>query len=72
MVQNALMYAALLRQDIAKEDGVLFPMADRVIPPAQHEQVEQAFEHVEHEETGAGVHEKYLALAEKLEQEAKA
>ena len=70
VVQNALKYAALLRQHIAKEDGVLFPMADRVIPAAQHDQVEQAFEHVEHEETGAGVHEKYLALAEKLEQEA--
>jgi hemerythrin-like domain-containing protein len=27
------------------------------------------FEHVEHEETGAGVHEKYLALAEALERE---
>jgi hypothetical protein len=25
------------------------------------------FEHVEHEETGEGVHEKYLALAESLE-----
>jgi len=70
VVSNALHYAALLRQHIAKEDNVLFPMADRVIPADQHDQVEQGFEHVEHEETGAGVHEKYLALAEKLEQEA--
>ncbi len=70
VVSNALRYAALLRQHIAKEDNVLFPMADRVIPADQHEQVEQGFEQVEHEETGAGVHEKYLALAEKLEQEA--
>jgi len=31
-----------------------------------------AFEHIEHEETGEGVHEKYLALAEALEREVKA
>jgi hemerythrin-like domain-containing protein len=30
------------------------------------------FERVEHEETGAGIHEKYLALVEALEKEANA
>jgi hemerythrin-like domain-containing protein len=72
VVKNALGYAQLLRQHIAKEDHVLFPLADRVIPAADHEQVVEGFEHVEHEETGEGVHEKYLALAEKLEQEVSA
>ena len=67
---NARGYAALLRQHILKEDRVLFPMADRVIPAHLHELIEEKFEIVEHEETGAGVHEKYLALAEKLEKEA--
>jgi hemerythrin-like domain-containing protein len=69
VVQNALGYAMLLRQHITKEDQILFPMADRVIPEDEHDGVLEGFEHVEHEETGAGVHEKYLALAEKLEQE---
>jgi hemerythrin-like domain-containing protein len=69
IVQNALGYATLLRQHIYKEDNILFPMADRVIPVDQQDGVEAAFEHVEHEETGEGVHEKYLALAEKLEGE---
>lgn len=32
----------------------------------------EAFERVEHEETGAGVHEKYLAVADELEREANA
>ena len=32
-VQNAKACVSLLRQHIAKEDGVLFPMADNVIPP---------------------------------------
>ncbi len=70
VVANARGYAALLRQHIQKEDGILFPMADQVIPAGQHDAVVEAFDHVEHEETGEGVHEKYLALAEALEREA--
>jgi hemerythrin-like domain-containing protein len=69
VVLNARGYAGLLRQHIDKENGILFPMANRVIPRAEYDQVSEGFEHVEHEETGAGVHEKYLALAEKLESE---
>jgi hemerythrin-like domain-containing protein len=71
VVRNARGYAALLRQHIAKEDGVLFPMADQVIPVAAQEQVAEDFERVEHEETGEGIHEKYLALAQALEREAR-
>jgi hemerythrin-like domain-containing protein len=69
VVKNALGYGSLLRQHIQKEDKVLFPMADQVIPLDEHDAVIDGFEHVEHEETGAGVHEKYLALAEALEKE---
>jgi hemerythrin-like domain-containing protein len=69
MVRNARGYVALLRQHIDKENGILFPMAAQVIPLAEQEAVVEGFEGVEHEETGAGVHEKYLALAEKLEAE---
>ena len=71
-VRNARGYAELLRQHIAKENSVLFPLADKVIPVSEHARVYEEFEHVEHEETGAGVHEKYLALAEALEREAAA
>ncbi|MGD0005335.1 MAG: hemerythrin domain-containing protein [Anaerolineaceae bacterium] len=71
LVANALGYAALLRQHIQKEDQVLFPMAGRIIPVDKQEQVFEDFEKVEHEETGAGVHEKYLALAKALEKEMK-
>jgi hemerythrin-like domain-containing protein len=70
VIRNARGYAALLRQHIAKEDGVLFPMADQVIPLAAQGRVAEDFERIEHEETGEGVHEKYLALAEALEREA--
>jgi hemerythrin-like domain-containing protein len=68
-IQSAHSYVALLRQHIFKEDKILFPMADHVIPARKHDAVWGGFEHVEHAETGEGVHEKYLALAESLAQE---
>jgi hemerythrin-like domain-containing protein len=71
VVNNARGYAALLRQHIQKENGILFPLADQVIPVALQPQVAVDFERVEHEDTGEGVHEKYLALAEALEREAR-
>ena len=69
VVTNARGYVTLLQQHIMKEDNILFPMADRVIPVAEHAKVTEDFERVEHEETGEGVHEKYLALAASLEGE---
>ena len=69
VLANARGYTTLLRQHIDKEDNILFPMADQVIPRAAQAQVVEGFEHVEHEETGEGVHEKYLALADALERE---
>jgi hemerythrin-like domain-containing protein len=67
VIENARKYAVLLRQHIFKEDHILFPLADRAVPLAEQDQVWEGFEHVEHVETGEGVHEKYLALAEALE-----
>jgi hemerythrin-like domain-containing protein len=66
VAQNALGYVALLRQHIIKEDNILFPMADRAISPDEYSVVWAGFEHIEHQETGEGIHEKYLALADKL------
>jgi hemerythrin-like domain-containing protein len=72
VVKNALGYVDLLRQHIGKEDGVLFPMAAQMIPQGQQAGLVDRFETIEHEETGEGIHEKYLALANALEQEANA
>ena len=69
VVTNALGYATLLRQHIAKEDGILFPLADQVIPREQQEAVNDGFEHIEHVETGEGIHEKFLGLASSLQAE---
>jgi hemerythrin-like domain-containing protein len=72
LVESALAYAALLRQHIAKEDTILFPMADQVLDESQRARLSEAFETLVKAEAGTGVQEKYLALAERLEQEAKA
>jgi hypothetical protein len=68
--ENALGYVNLLRGHIHKEDNILFPLAGRVIPTQEQEGVTEAFDQVEHEETGEGAHETYLALAEAIEKEA--
>lgn len=68
-VESAQAYVTLLRKHIADEDNKVFPAAERVIPSASQEQLAEAFDHIEHEETGEGVHEKYLALAEALQAE---
>lgn len=70
VVSSARGYAMLLRQHIAKEDGVLFPMADHVIGRDQQADIAKEFERIEREET-AGLHEKYLAVARALENESK-
>lgn len=69
VITAAKNYVVMLRNHIYKENNVLFPMADRIIPIADHEQLRENFERVEHEETGEGVHERYLALVDKLEKE---
>ena len=69
IVDNALQYVALLRQHIAKEDNILFPMAEQVIAGPSQTEVSDAFERIEHEETGEGVHDRFLTLAESIERE---
>ena len=59
-------YIALLRAHIEKEDHILYPMADRLLGPADQEVLLADFERVEREEIGAGVHETYHRLAEEL------
>ena len=59
-------YARLLEDHIAKENGVLFPMADQILTPEDQAALQAAFARVEEEETGEGVHEKYHALAHEI------
>ncbi len=59
-------FVELLRDHIAKEEQVLFPMADRMLPPAMQDELLAGFEHAEKHEMGEGTHEKFLALADRL------
>lgn len=59
-------YVELLRQHIDKEDNVLYIMADRVLAAEDQQELAEAFERIEAEELGEGVHEKYHWLAHEL------
>lgn len=63
---NLLGYVELLRGHIAKENDVLFPMADQVLTPEDQRELAEAFDRVEAEEMGEGVHERYHDLAHRL------
>jgi hemerythrin-like domain-containing protein len=65
-VEHADRYVALLRQHIQKEDNVLYPMAERLFSQADDEHLIEAFEAIEREEIGEGVHEKYHLWAHEL------
>jgi hemerythrin-like domain-containing protein len=71
LIDNARSYLRLLRSHIEKEEEILFPMAGGVISDNEHKQLLKLFEEHEAEEMGAGAHEKYLKLVEKLEDEMK-
>jgi hemerythrin-like domain-containing protein len=69
LVAKARGYIALLRDHIAKEDQVLFPMADELLSVAAQAEVLEAFGRVELED-GTGAVEELLAVAERLVREA--
>jgi hemerythrin-like domain-containing protein len=69
---NALGYVALLHDHIAKEDEVLFPMADQMLSEERHAEVLKGFDRIEQEDLKQGEHDRFLALARRLEEEATA
>jgi len=62
-------YAALLRDHIAKEDEVLFPMAAQMIPEAEQDQVMAQFDRIEHDDTNGHA---LRALAQRVHNELRA
>jgi hemerythrin-like domain-containing protein len=57
----------LLRAHITKEDQILFPMADRMLPPDVQDELLRGFAHAELHEMGEGTHERFLSIADQLE-----
>jgi hemerythrin-like domain-containing protein len=64
--ENLAAYVKLLKEHITKEDNVLFVMAEQVLTHQDQKTLSAAFEKVEADEMGQGVHEKYHQLAHEL------
>jgi hemerythrin-like domain-containing protein len=67
IAENAYGYAALLRDHIAKEDGILYPLAERVLPEQVRPAIVEAYRGAAN--AAPGVEERYLRLVEHLETE---
>ena len=59
-------YIELLTRHIAKENTVLFPMAERLLSAQGEARLEREFEEIEERVVGAGKHEQYHALLHRL------
>lgn len=68
IADNALAYAALLRDHIAKEDDILYPLAERVIPEAMRDGITQGYAAAE-TAVPENFGERYRAVAMHYEQE---
>ena len=63
---NARSYTDLLLQHIDKEDNVLYPIAERRLPPDADGALSAAFERVEEERVGHGRHEEFHRMMDRL------
>ena len=64
--RHAHAYVSLLRAHIQKEDDVLFPLADQRLTPDDDAALVSAFQQIERDEIGDGVHDKYHRWAHDL------
>lgn len=66
LAEHLIAFVKLLRDHIDKENDVLFAMADQILTPVDQEELCEAFEAIEEEEIGEGVHEQYHQFAHEL------
>jgi hemerythrin-like domain-containing protein len=64
--QHAGAYAALLRQHIAKEDQVLFEIADRLLSQPSRDDIQTEFDRIERDIVGEGRHEAFHRMLDQL------
>lgn len=65
-LENTRAYIALLRQHIQKENNVLFPLGEKILPMQTQEQLTEKFEELERERIGPGRHEEFHELLHRL------
>jgi len=68
IADNALGYAALLRDHIGKEDDILYPLAERVLPETMRAGILQGYRAAE-TQVPPGLAEHYQAIVTQYEQE---
>jgi hemerythrin-like domain-containing protein len=68
IAENALAYAALLREHIGKEDDILYPLAERVIPDSMREGIRAGYASAE-SKTPADFADRYAAVVAGYERE---
>jgi hemerythrin-like domain-containing protein len=66
---NAILYRDLLKNHIAKENNVLFLMADKLLNDAKQEELFAEFENHEESVVGHGVHEELHSMIHQWEHE---
>jgi len=62
----AMNYSRLLRDHIAKENNVLFVMAERLLTAAEQQQLASGFEEIEIQKMGEGTHERLHRMMDSL------
>lgn len=67
IAENAAAYIALLREHIDKEDNVLYPLAERILPEEVRARMVEAYEKAQAQTPG--LEEKYQRLVEEYEQQ---
>jgi len=70
VASNARGYADVLANHIPKEDDILYPMGENILPEGVKKGLLEAYEAVE-KRLGEGKHHEYIHLIEELEKELK-
>lgn len=64
--KNASAYDELLREHITKENNVLFPLADRLLPETEAAIMIEKFEEIERDRVGPGKHEAFHDMLHRM------
>lgn len=66
MIEHAAAFVPLLRAHIVKEDRILYPMAERLLPPEELEQMLSGFTAEDVSRRADGSYDRLQAVAERL------
>jgi hemerythrin-like domain-containing protein len=64
--ENLLSYCTLLTQHIGKENNILYPMAERILPPTVGAEMKQSFEMTNATTVDNEYYDKYLKMVDEL------